>query len=431
MEHADLIIIGAGAAGLAAAIFAGEELAAQGSNHRVAILEGAVKPGAKILISGGGRCNVTNERVLPDDYQGGPRPLIRNVLRAFDERATLTWFGRMGVPLKLEPTGKYFPLSNDAHTVLDALLRRAAELGVRLHTGQRVESLDALPEPSNTGAAFQIQTRSAADSASQWQCRRLIVAIGGMALPKSGSDGAGYAWLTRLGHTLVPVTPALVPLLLAKSASPAGRLTELSGLTLLARLRILDAAGRRCAEVTGSTLLTHFGLSGPGPLDISRHWLRLRLENPGGGYQLCLGHPALATPEAADAWLRAEAERRPGALPAMALTQLFPERLAQLLAGGLPPFRQLTRADRLELARRLVQMPLPVAGDRGHSFAEVTAGGIDLREIDARTMESRCVPRLHLCGEVLDVDGRIGGFNFQWAWASGYLAGRAAARGLL
>lgn len=410
----DVLILGAGAAGLAAAIFAGE--AARGSGRRIVVVDGARKPGAKILVSGGGRCNVTNRTVTPEDYFGGPRPLIRNVLRAFDQERTLAWMEDLGVALKLEPTGKYFPVSDSARTVLDALLERVRVLGVELRPATRVASF----RPVEDGFEALVT------GAEPLRARRLVVATGGLSLPKSGSDGAGLAMLGRLGHRIVPTTPALTPLLLGGDA--AFPFAELSGITLDARLQHADARGRVLHSTTASLLLTHFGLSGPAALDLSRHVLRGRLEQPAEPHRVLFGLPDFATPQAADAWILEQAKAAPRRQVATVLGLVAPERLARALAAGVAeaPVGQLPRDARTELARRLSALPLPVTGDRGYTFAETTAGGVDLREVNVATMESRIVPAMHLCGELLDVDGRIGGFNFQWAWATGYLAGRAA-----
>ncbi len=416
MNDAELIIIGAGAAGLAAGIFAGEAAAARGRPARILLLDGARKPGAKILVSGGGRCNVTHARVTPEDYQGGPRPLIRSVLRAFGEEATVAWMRRLGVELKLEATGKYFPVSNQAGTVLEALLGRLEELGARLAAGVRVATLE------REAGGFLIRTTGG----ETLRAPRVVVATGGLALPKSGSDGAGLEMLRALGHEIIPPTPALVPLVLAAGREPGGRFAELAGLTTETRLGLYDGAGRCHAETTGSLLFTHFGVSGPCAMDFSRHWLRARLERPEEKWLVALGHPKLATSEAAEGWLRRQAALAPRRPVAMALGELYPNRLAALLAEGLSEFSRLTRAERLMLARRLARLPLPVVADRGWAFAETTAGGVNLRQVDPRTMQSRLVPGLYIIGEVLDVDGRIGGFSFQWAWSSAWVAARAA-----
>lgn len=418
MTEADIIILGAGAAGLAAAIAAGE--AAHGQNLRILLLEGARKPGAKILVSGGGRCNVTNARVTPEDFCGGPRPIIRSVLKSFDERRARSWFASLGVELKLEPEGKLFPVTDEARTVLEALLRRTRELGVELLTGQRIESIEKV------AAGWKLRSREG----DGFRGRRLIVATGGLSLPKSGSDGAGLNMVRELGHAVIPTTPALVPLILKAGDAPGGRFADLSGITIEARLAVLGPRGRKLAESVRGLVFTHFGVSGPAPMDLSRHWLRARLEHPGESSGISLGVPSLTTMEAADAWLRDRASRYPRRGTANVLTELWPEQLARLLAGELGAIGQLRREERLDLARMLAGMPLDVLRDRGYAFAETTAGGVELREIDPKSMRSRIHDDLYLCGEMLDVDGRIGGFSFQWAWASGRLAGKSAAESL-
>lgn len=418
MTDCDLLIVGAGAAGLAAAIFAGE--AARGTQLRILLVDGAQKPGAKILVSGGGRCNVTNDIVTPDDFSGGPRPIVRNVLRAFDEKRTLAWMTDLGVTLKLEPTGKYFPTSDSARTVLDALFRRVRELCIDVQPATRITRIHPLD------GAFEVTVQDR----EPIHARAVIVATGGLSLPKSGSDGHGLRLLTEMGHALVPTTPALVPLLLGSCDGPAAGFADWSGLTIEATLALRDPNGKALATRDGSLLFTHFGLSGPAALDLSRHLLRARLDHPGDVYTVSLGHPQFTRADQADAWLRAQAAENPKRLAANTLAGILPERLARAIAANLGPMAQITREQRTALARLLTAMPLNVTGDRGYTFAETTAGGIDLREIDHATMRSRRVKGLFLCGELLDVDGRIGGFNFQWAWASGYLAGRAAVASL-
>lgn len=435
--------MGAGAAGLAAAIFAGEAARSSASGLRIVALEGARKPGAKILVSGGGRCNVTHDVVTPDDYCGGPRPLVRNVLRSFSARDAIEWMRSLGVELKVEPGGKMFPVTDSARTVLEALLGAASRAGVEVVTGARVVGLRKIEGGGGDGGAgapdaFRIETRDGPD----WLARRVIFATGGLALPKSGSDGAGLAMLARLGHEIVPTTPALAPLVLTPGDHPAGRFAELAGVSFEARLRLRaipdadrgfgTAPGAALAETVGSIVFTHFGLSGPAAMDVSRHLARRRLERPAEPCDLFLGVPALATMEQADARLLELGRESSRRSVAVALAGFLPDRWARALAGDLAakPLAALPREARRALAGRLADLRLHCAGDRGYTFAETTAGGVSLREVDAATMESRVAPGLHLCGEVLDADGRIGGFSFHWAWATGRLAGRAAVAGL-
>jgi predicted Rossmann fold flavoprotein len=418
----DLVIVGAGAAGLAGAIFAAE--AAKGRDLRILIIEGARKPGAKILVSGGGRCNVTNERVTQYDFWGGSRAIIRNVLAQFDDRRARQWFEEMGVELKLEPSGKYFPVTNQARTVLEALLARVESLGIRIWTGTRV-----------VGIARSAEEYSVALSDGQTlAARRVIVATGGLALPKSGSDGAGLSMMRTLGHTIVPTTPALTPLVLQKSRSLGGRFAEFTGVALDARL-MLFRKGHEKPDVVleGPLLFTHLGLSGPVAMNMSRHWLRRRLEECNDHATLCLGLPQFRSIADADAWLFEQTRVSPARRLSGVLAALYPERVAIAVAGDGGEdmiMSQLTLPRRQHVARCLAMLPLDVIGARDYTYAEATAGGVDLREIEYNTMESRKAPGLFLCGEILDVDGRIGGFNFQWAWSSGYVAGRGAARSL-
>lgn len=413
-----IAIIGAGAAGLAAAISASE---AAGDGSGIVLVEGSRHPGAKILACGGGRCNVTNEHVDASDYHGGPRHLIAHVLRAFGSEDAVEWMQQLGVVLKLEDGGKYFPASGQARTVLDALLRRVQRNKVHVWTGQRVAGVDAV------GGGFRI--RFADPSAALLECRRVIACTGGLAMPRSGSDGAGLDWMRSLGHSIVPTTPALVPLVVRKGHTPGGRIHSLAGVSAEMRVRFVAASGKVLAETCGSVLFTHFGLSGPAVLDISRHVLCWRREHRAEVALMQLGHPEFPSVEAADAWLRAQAQRFSKRTATTVVAALYPQRLAELLCGGYGRMSELARADRIELAKHLAGLTAEVTGDRGYAEAECTAGGVDLHEVSMATMESKMVKGLHLAGEILDADGRIGGYNFQWAWATGYLAGTAVAAG--
>jgi len=407
---ADVVIVGAGAAGLATAIFTAREQPAAG----IALLDGARAPGAKILVSGGGRCNVTNREVTEADFNGGSRAAIRRVLQALPVADTVDFFAGLGVPLHEESDGKLFPDANRARSVLDALLGECRGRGVRLLAGHRVTAV----EPA-APVGFDVHT-----SAGTMRTRRVVLATGGRSLPRTGSDGAGYDLAQRFGHTLVPTTPALVPLVLGD-----GPHAELSGVSQPVGLT-LSVGGRRPVRVTGPLLWTHFGVSGPAVLDMSRHWLRARLD----GHATTLAANLLPDTDfaGADQWLVEMARKRPRLLVVNALAHRIPAavggvvcRLAQVDAEAA--VGQLTRDVRRCLAHALTAWRLPVLDSRGYDHAEATAGGIALHEIDPRSMQSRECPGLFLVGEMLDVDGRLGGFNFQWAWASG----RAAARGIV
>jgi predicted Rossmann fold flavoprotein len=262
------------------------------------------------------------------------------------------------------------------------------------------------------------------------RARTVVLATGGLSLPKTGSDGAGYGFARRFGHTIVATTPALAPLLL--DAGGDGIRTALSGVTHTVRLD-LRVNGVVETRIAGSMLWTHFGVSGPAVLDMSRHWLRGRLDGPG----LRL-HASLCPDDTFDTlearWLDL-GRRQPRISIQTALSTMLPTSLgcALLESLNLRPeltLAELSRADRRRVVHVMLELPLPVIDSRGYTYAEATAGGVDLSEIDPSTMESRRCPRLYLVGEILDVDGRIGGFNFQWAWSSAHVAARALARRL-
>jgi predicted Rossmann fold flavoprotein len=405
----DVAIVGAGAAGLMAAICAGRA----NPNARIIAVDGARKLGAKILVAGGGRCNVTHDAVDESAYAGSSRNAIKKVLRRFDVPETIAFFRDMGVELKREETGKLFPVTDDAHTVLNALIRAAHSAGVGLQHPRRVESIRQDAEMFCIGGEWGTLT-----------ARRVILATGGRSLPKSGSDGGGYDLARGLGHTITRrVFPALVPLTLPRDHP----LCALSGLSTQAALTVRDGAGKMLTTFTGSLLCTHFGISGPVALDISRYLLAARMDDP------TCSLTANWLPEETSDTLESTLLRAGHTPLTRIMGGLLPERLFRAMCASIgvetgTHVDQLPRDARKALVRALTAYPLPISGDRGFTYAEVTAGGVPLSEVHLDTMESRACPGLYLCGELCDVDGRIGGYNFQWAWASGYVAGRAAAR---
>ncbi len=398
----DVAVVGGGAAGLFAAIFAGR------AGLRVLVLDGAKKLGAKILVAGGGRCNVTHHAVDPADYAGDKPNRIRKVLRRFDVADTIEFFREQGVELKREETGKLFPVTDKARSVLDALLNACNQAGVTLAHPQRVESVERREED------FLISGDWGSVSAD-----RVILATGGRALPKSGSDGHGYSIAESLGHRISDrVFPALVPLILPGEHP----LRELSGVSFDGTLTVRAPGGKILHHTTHSILCTHFGLSGPGILDISRHW-RDGIEDD-DGTTLDVDFMPQVTQKDLDQALQQAGSKTPRSI----LRQWLSDRMSDTLIAlsgidGQSPCAQLAKNDRKNLLQACKQYVLPVQGDRGYTYAEVTMGGVPLEEVDLKTMASRKTPGLSLVGEILDVDGRIGGFNFQWAWATGFIAG--------
>ena len=407
-----MVVVGAGAAGLATSVFAARAAPAM----RILCLDGATHIGAKILVSGGSRCNVTNREVSEHDFWGGPSRVVRHVLRAFPAARAVGFFQELGVALHEEEDGKLFPDTNRARTVLDALLREAGRLGVVVQPAARVTSVTCAD-------AFAVELaggRTVRGAA-------LVLATGGRSLPKTGSDGAGYALAQSLGHTIVETTPGLVPLVLA-----GGRHGALAGRSHPATLA-LRVGGRTAATLSGALLWTHFGISGPLALNLSRHWHRATLAGAAAGevavwLNVCPGE----TQQSLEAWLQAQAHERPRAQVSTVLATRLPAAIADAwtTAAGVATdatLAHLTRAERRALVDALLATALEVRDSRGYNYAEVTAGGVPLGEIDHRTMASRTCDGLHLVGEILDVDGRLGGFNFQWAWSSAWVAGQAIA----
>lgn len=414
-EDGDLIaVVGAGAAGLAAAIFAAETTTSSGRSGRILLLDGAKHIGAKVLVSGGGRCNVTHDVVTPGDFFGN-RHIIRNILAGFNVDETVQWFASMGVALKREATGKLFPVTDQARSVLNALVDRARRAGVTMCLDHRVT------EVSRTDAEFLVR-----HCQGVLRPDRLILATGGRSLPRTGSDGFGYHLAHSFGHRVTPTVPALVPLLL----DPVMFHASLSGLSQDVELTT-EVEGREVDRRTGSLLWTHLGISGPVVMDASRFWTLAK--ERGRPVELYGNFVPDRTPEQVKEWLAAQAAAHPKRSLGRTLSALLPDRLAQALCLHLScdpqkAMAQVPRTDRLRLLDALTRFRFRVERDRGWNYAEVTAGGVPLEEINYRTMESRLVPGLYLAGEILDCDGRIGGFNFQWAWTTGALAGRAAAK---
>lgn len=403
----DAAVIGAGAAGLMTAIVCAE------AGLSVVILDSKEKIGAKILMSGGTRCNVTNLKVTERDFESEKPVILRNVLRSFSSAETVRFFENLGVPLILEAGGKYFPSTHSGRTILEALLRKVQNQGVVLRPGCRVEAV----EKQNglflsSGDGFSVVSKT------------VTLCTGGLSYPATGSDGKGYELAKACGHTLVPTSPSLTPLQGGDEAFHA-----LSGLSVDCRLSLGKGSSKTAFE--GPLLFTHSGYSGPVVLNISRYWIR---QKPPRGDVFADFLPS----EPEDLFMQAlvKTSREKPQMPVKKiLSAKFPDRFAESLMGyaGIPQTRsinQLSRTERQKLLDSLYRFPLKVTEAVGYAKAEVTAGGVNLEEIDFRTMESKKLPGLFFAGEVLDADGRIGGFNFQWAWSSGQTAGRGIAKKL-
>jgi len=373
------------------------------------LLEGTRDGGRKILISGGGRCNVLPALVDESRFVTGSSPAtLRNMLRSWPLREQIAFFeGELRIALVEEPeTGKLFPVSNRSRDVRDGLLALAERRGANFLPGSRVTGLAA------EGAGWSIER----EGAPPLWVDRVVIATGGLSVPRTGSDGTGLTLLRELGHTIHPTYAALTPLL--AEPAPFG---VLAGVSL--RVGITARSGEESASATGGFLFTHHGYSGPAVLDVSHVAVRSRAA------KVSVQWSALDR-NGWEAALRADGARS----VASAVRAELPERLAAMLLASLAinsatPLAQLRREDRSRLIDALVEGELPWTGDEGYKKAEVTGGGVALSEVDPRTMESRRHPGLYICGEVLDAFGPIGGYNFLWAWATGRAAGLAAGNG--
>jgi predicted Rossmann fold flavoprotein len=408
----DCIVIGAGAAGL----WAGGTAALRG--RKVLVLEKNNKAGVKILMSGGTRCNITHAcstREIAEAFGPNGRFLLSPLSRLSPDEVRQQ-FESLGVPSKVEETGKVFPTSDRALDVRDALVRRLTHAGGELRTGVAVEHLERLNDPDG----FRV-------SASNFmgQSKTLIVTTGGLSYPGCGTTGDGYAWLEQWGHTITSLRPALAPIL-----SSASWVHELSGITLD---DVLVSAGPNGTLPQGKQthllrsrtgfLWTHFGFSGPAAMNLSKHFEDLKTVASAALFLDLL--PDLATNDC-QAWLDNSNARQKqiGTL----LNDRLPKRIVSSLLHNAEVksdtrMAELSKKHRAAIIERLKQWRLPVSGTRGYPKAEVTSGGVDLREVDSQTMQSRLVSGLYLAGEILDLDGPIGGFNFQSAWSTGHTAG--------
>ena len=396
----DVIVIGGGASGMMAALTAAE------NGRSVVLLERQSRVGRKLLATGNGRCNLTNYNVSPARYHGEDSGFCAHALRTFDVGATLQYFASLGLLTVSEDSGRVYPMSNMAGSVLDVLRYALERPGIRVCTGQAVTAVKRIAE------GFTVRTE-----AEVFAARKVILAAGGAAGSKVGGVMDGYRLAKMLGHHRTALYPSLVQLRTDPTYPRA-----LKGVKAECGIAILRG-GERVAENRGEVLFTEYGVSGPAIFDISR-----AVSTGGEGLVCALDFfPDWETREVLD-WLRLRRETMGAHEASTLLVGSCHTRLGQMLckAAGFTnqPAVSLTDDDLRRIAAQATGFTLPITGTCGFDQAQVTAGGLQTGEFDPRTMQSRLVPGLYACGEVLDVDGDCGGFNLQWAWSSGRLAGQ-------
>jgi predicted Rossmann fold flavoprotein len=388
-------------------------------------LEKNNKAGVKILMSGGTRCNITHHadsRKIAEAFGKQGRVLL-SVLKRLSPEDVVREFESEGVQTKVEETGKVFPVSDRAIDVRDAVVRRLARYGAELLCGCAVDSVD----PDTTGAGFRILA-TVQGRQLQVHSKTVLITTGGLSYSGCGTTGDGYAWLKNMGHSITPLRPALTPL-----TSPESRVHELSGLTLedvLVRAQIHAKSGdtkslkleRR--ESRGGFLWTHKGCSGPTSMNVSRCFSDRGLEDR---LELIVDLLPDSSVEQLEEWIAQETRQSNRALSTV-LSHRIPKRLATSILESIgadydPHMAELPRAIRIKMIESLKQYRIEISGTLGYPKAEVTAGGVELGEVNFQDMQSRRQAGLYLAGEILDLDGPIGGYNFQAAWSTGHTAG--------
>ena len=390
--HFDVAVIGGGAAGLMCAQVAASR------GRRVLVLERANRVGKKILMSGGGRCNFTNTGTGPDNYLSANPHFCKSALARYTPWHFLELVERHRIAWHEKELGQLF-CDESSKLIVRMLLDECERAGVRIETGCDITAVDA-----GEDGRFRIDSRLGRTTAD-----RLVVASGGLSIPSMGASGFGYELARQFGHEVLPTRAGLVPLTL--SGKHQQRLEGLSGVSLPVE------AGCNGASFRNAMLVTHRGISGPAILQVSSYW------QPGDDLRLDL-LPGEDVLELLQRWQRERAEAELRTL----LSEVMPRRFAQRLCEHWlenRPMKQYTPPQLRQMAGTLSAWPLVASGTEGYRTAEVTLGGVDTDGVSSSSFESKVVPGLHFIGEVLDVTGWLGGYNFQWAWASGHAAGQA------
>ena len=398
----DVVVVGAGAAGMMCAAQAGRR------GRRVLLIEHAAKVGERIRISGGGRCNFTNVGAGAANYLSRNPDFCRSALARYTARDFIEWIDARGIAYHEKTLGQLF-CDGPSRQVIDLLLDAVDDAGVQWAHPCRVQRVVAL---DGVDDRFALET-----DRGTLRCASLVVATGGLAVPKLGATPFGYRLAEQFGLRVVPPKPALVPL--ALPAQTLCALAPISGVSFDAQVRLGSARFRE------KVLVTHRGLSGPAILQISSYW-QMRNDSPASSDDRDVTIDLFPDDDAA-AWLAQHARSR--ALLANVLAERLPRSFAHgwcALHGADKPVAEMSAAELARVAATLNRWPVAPSGTLGYNKAEVTLGGVDTDELSSRTMEARRVAGLYFIGEVVDVTGWLGGYNFQWAWSSGWVAGQFA-----
>jgi len=415
-------VVGAGAAGLMTAITAAR------NGAKVLLLDTREKFGAKIIMSGGTRCNLTNREVSEKDYATSEPNIVRAILRGYTSEQALKFFSEIGVEVAEEPgIGKFFPVMDSGQFVLEKLIQEAKRLGVVIETPRRVTGVCPWREATGTDPNDSAETPGTFKVMGdhfEYIANKVVLTTGGLSFPSTGSDGTGDTIVESLGHRILFREPSLTPLTTADEDWK-----KLTGISLETKMTFIEN-GKPVKSFQGSFLFTHFGFSGPVVLNMSRFWICSKAEKK----QMLVSF----LPNHDEEKIRKEIVQGHFLFPKQSIKSYLaqkklPDRFIATLLTKCQVIESIQLCDLMKherefILKELFRHELSVTGDRGYAKAEVTAGGVDLREIRKETMGSRVVPGLYLAGEILDCDGKIGGFNFQWAWSTGHLAGKAVSR---
>jgi len=409
-----IIVIGGGAAGMMAAISAGQQGA------QVTILEKMAVLGRKLAITGKGRCNITNvaDKQTIIKNMPGNGSFIYSALHSFDNQDIIEFLHNHGVETKVERGGRVFPVSDNASDVIEAFRKAFKKLNVEVVTGQAVKRI-LMHNGRVTGVLAGNNVEYTADA--------VILATGGASYPATGSTGDGYRMGQMVGHTIVPLKPSLVPLEVGESW-----IGELQGLSLKNVVASIIFDGKEVADEFGEMLFTHYGLSGPIILSLSKKVAELLNSKPGQEILLAINLKPALTAEVLDKRIQRDFEKFARKQLKNSLGELLPAKLINVIIdlAHLDPDKfvhQITKEERARLLEQITNLTFVITGTRPVSEAIVTAGGIHVKEINPKTMESKLVEGLYFAGEVIDIDGYTGGFNLQAAFSTGYVAGQSAA----